>query len=249
MNPTVTPDDDPGQRPPAHAEPAVPVVYGLLAEFETGDAMSAAARKANAAGYTRFDCYSPYPVGDAADAMNFPKSEMGPVMFIGGLTGACSGFLMQYWCNAWGYSLNVGGRPYFSWPSFIPITFEMMVLTTALTGLFGLIATLRVAALQPPAVQLEGIRSGQPRSILPVHRGDRPEVRRGRDPRLPRMNCTPCRSRRCWNDSPDARSKRCGLSCVALAIRLTVTLGSLSGCRQKMADQPYYRPYEQTEFI
>ena len=102
--------------------------------------MSAAARKATAAGYTQFDCYSPYPVGEAADALNFPKSEMGPVMFIGGLTGACSGFLMQYWCNAYGYSLNVGGRPYLSWPSFIPITFEMMVLTTALTGLFGLMA-------------------------------------------------------------------------------------------------------------
>jgi hypothetical protein len=141
MNPTVTPAAIPGSgHGHGHTEAAHPTVFGLLAEFETGDAMSAAARKATAAGYTRFDCYSPYPVGDAADAMNFPKSEMGPVMFIGGLTGACSGFLMQYWCNTWGYSLNVGGRPYFSWPSFIPITFEMMVLTTALTGLFGLLA-------------------------------------------------------------------------------------------------------------
>lgn len=140
MNPAVTPATIPGGSHAAHAEPAPPVVHGLLAEFETADVMSAAARQTTAAGYTRFDCFSPFPVGDAADAMNFPKSEMGPVMFIGGLTGACSGFLMQYWCNTWGYALNVGGRPYFSWPSFIPITFEMMVLTTALTGLFALIA-------------------------------------------------------------------------------------------------------------
>jgi len=140
MNPTVSPTTMPLGGHGAHAEPAAPEVFGLLAEFESGEAMSAAARKATAAGYTRFDCYSPYPVGDAADALNFPKSEMGPVMFLGGLTGACSGFLMQYWANTWGYSLNVGGRPYFSWPSFIPITFEMMVLTTALTGLFGLLA-------------------------------------------------------------------------------------------------------------
>jgi Protein of unknown function (DUF3341) len=135
--PTARPGADPAHYTENAAEPKV---YGLLAEFETGDAMAAAARKATAAGYTRMDCYSPYPVGDAADAMGFPKSEMGPVMFIGGLTGACAGFLMQYWANAYGYPLNVGGRPYFSWPSFIPITFEMMVLTTALTGLFGLIA-------------------------------------------------------------------------------------------------------------
>jgi hypothetical protein len=123
-----------------HAEPTGPVAYGLLAEFDTADAMSAATKKATEAGYTRLDAYSPYPVADAADAMNFPKSEMGPVMFLGGLTGACTGFFMQYYLNAYGYSLNVGGRPYLSWPSFIPITFEMMVLTTALTGFFGLLA-------------------------------------------------------------------------------------------------------------
>ncbi|MBA4063654.1 MAG: DUF3341 domain-containing protein [Isosphaera sp.] len=120
--------------------PAGPRPYGLLAEFETADAMVAATYKAREAGYTRLDAYSPYPVGEAADALNFPKSEMGPVMFLGGLTGACAGFFMQYYLNAYGYSLNVGGRPYLSWPSFVPITFEMMVLTTALTGLFALIA-------------------------------------------------------------------------------------------------------------
>jgi hypothetical protein len=121
-------------------EPDVPGTYGLLAEFETGEQMSAAAHRAAAEGYTRMDCFSPYPVGDAADALKFPKSEMGTVMFLGGLTGACAGFFMQYWLNAYGYSLNIGGRPYMSWPSFIPITFEMMVLTAALSGLFGLIA-------------------------------------------------------------------------------------------------------------
>jgi len=123
-----------------HPDPNAPVVYGLLAEFETADAMSAATKRATDAGYTRLDAYSPYPVADAADALNFPKSEMGPVMFLGGLTGACTGFFMQYYLNAYGYSLNVGGRPYLSWPSFVPITFEMMVLTTALTGLFALLA-------------------------------------------------------------------------------------------------------------
>jgi hypothetical protein len=122
-----------------HGSPE-PATHGLLAMFETADQMSAAVHKAADAGYTRMDCYSPYPVGEAADALKFPKSEMGAIMFIGGLTGACAGFFMQYWCNTYGYSLNIGGRPYMSWPSFIPITFEMMVLTAALSGLFGLLA-------------------------------------------------------------------------------------------------------------
>jgi hypothetical protein len=139
---TVTPGHAPAHAPghAGHEDPTVPVPHGLLAEFGTGDAMSHAIEKAVAAGYTHLDGFSPYPVGEAADALKFPKSEMGPVMFIGGLTGACAGFLMQYWANTWGYSLNIGGRPYFSWPSFVPITFEMMVLTTALTGFFGLLA-------------------------------------------------------------------------------------------------------------
>jgi len=144
---TVTPDPThaPGHAPDhghGHAahDPTVPVTFGLLAEFGTGDAMAHAIEKAVAAGYTHLDGYSPYPVGEAADALRFPKSEMGPIMFIGGITGACAGFLMQYWANTFGYTLNIGGRPYFSWPSFVPITFEMMVLTTALSGFFGLMA-------------------------------------------------------------------------------------------------------------
>ena len=140
MSTTVTPHTAPGQGEHATPDLTTPVTFGLLAMFETGDAMSHAIEKAVAAGYTHLDGYSPYPVGEAADALKFPKSEMGPVMFIGGLTGACAGFIMQYWANTWGYSLNIGGRPYFSWPMFVPVTFEMMVLTTALTGLFGLLA-------------------------------------------------------------------------------------------------------------
>lgn len=131
-------------------EEATPVVYGILLEFATSDALVEATLGAKVAGFHRMDTFSPYPVGDAADALGYPKSEMGPIMFIGGITGACSGFLMEYWCNSYGYPLNVGSRPYLSWPSFIPITFEMMVLTTALTGLFALIALCGLPRLHHP---------------------------------------------------------------------------------------------------
>jgi hypothetical protein len=124
----------------AHGHDEPPRLYGLLAEFGDSDSLVAAVRRARADGYTHMDAHSPYPVSDASDALGFPKSEMGTVMFIGGLVGALGGFMMQYWDNAYGYSLNIGGRPYLSWPSFIPITFEMMVLTAALSGLFGLMA-------------------------------------------------------------------------------------------------------------
>jgi hypothetical protein len=133
----------------AHGDSA-PAVYGLLAEFDTADKMVDAAKKASEAGYTRMDCFSPYPVGEAADALGFPKSEMGPVMFLGGLSGATAGFFMQYLLGAYEYPLNIGGRPFLSWPSFIPITFEMMVLTASLSGLFVLIAICGLPMLYHP---------------------------------------------------------------------------------------------------
>lgn len=127
-----------------------PGVYGLVAEFETPDQLVQAARKANEAGFTRMDAYSPYPVGDVADAMGYRKSEMGPVMFIGGMLGATAGFIMQYFLGAYDYPVNIAGRPFMSWPSFIPITFEMMVLTASLSGLFGLMALCGLPMLYHP---------------------------------------------------------------------------------------------------
>jgi hypothetical protein len=115
-------------------------VYGLMAEFETADQLIAAARAAKQAGYDRMDGYSPYPIGEVADALGFRRSEIGAIMFIGGLCGATLGLLMQYYLNGIDYPLNVGGKPFFSWPMFVPITWELLVLTASMTGLFGMLA-------------------------------------------------------------------------------------------------------------
>jgi hypothetical protein len=115
-------------------------VYGAMAEFGTADDLIAATRKARDAGYTRMDGYSPYPIGEVADALGFPRSEIGAIMFIGGLIGATLGFTMQYYLNGIDYPLNIGGKPFFSWPQFVPIAWELLVLTASLTGLIGLLA-------------------------------------------------------------------------------------------------------------
>jgi hypothetical protein len=135
---------------PHGPDPDAPKPFAVLAGFATADDLVVATRKAVAAGYTRLDTHTPYPVAETADAIGYPKSEMGAVMFIGGMTGALSGFFMQFWDNAYGYSLNIGGRPYMSWPSFVPIAFEMMVLTAALSGLFGLMALCGLPRLHHP---------------------------------------------------------------------------------------------------
>lgn len=168
--PTGLPHAAPGHH---HAEPDEYPLYGLLAEFATADELVAATRKARAEGLTRMDTHTPYPVGETADALGFPKSEMGTVMFIGGLTGALAGFFMQYWDNAYGYSLNVGGRPYLSWPSFVPIAFEMMVLTASLSGLFGLMALCGLPRLHHPLFNSKTFdRATRDRFFLSVEASD-----------------------------------------------------------------------------
>lgn len=123
------------------SEPTEEAPWGLVAEFDSADALIAAARKSHEAGYTRLDGYSPYPVPEVADAIGFPRSEIGAIMFIGGAVGAISGFMMLNWVLGHDYPHNIDGKPFFlSWPMFIPITWELLVLTASLCGMIGLFA-------------------------------------------------------------------------------------------------------------
>ncbi len=120
-------------------EPGDPL-YGLLAEFDNPDALLAAARKAREAGYTRMDAYTPFPVEGLAEAIGFRRTRVPLLVLIGGVVGCGGGYLMQYWCNAVSYPVDIGGRPLNSWPMFMPVTFELTVLCAALTAVVGMLA-------------------------------------------------------------------------------------------------------------
>jgi hypothetical protein len=117
-----------------------PGLYGLAAEFESPTALVQAAHLAHEAGYTCMDAYSPFPVEGLPEALGFRRTKMPLLILIGGITGAVSGFALQYYCAAISYPINVAGRPLNSWPSWIPVTFEMTVLIASLTAVFGLLA-------------------------------------------------------------------------------------------------------------
>jgi hypothetical protein len=118
----------------------VPVIepVGLLAEFADADALVAASGRVRAAGYTRLEAFAPYPLPEAAAALGYGYSAIPGIVFLGGLIGGSAGFFMQYWVAVIDYPLNIGGRPLNSWPSFIPITFELTVLTASLCAFLGL---------------------------------------------------------------------------------------------------------------
>ena len=122
-----------------HATTA-PSIYGLVAEFETPTDLVKACKAAYAEGYREMDAYSPFPIEEASEAIGFHKSAVPLVTLTGGILGGVSGFALQYWINVIAYPLNIGGRPYNSWPAFIVPTFEMTILFAGLVGMFGMFA-------------------------------------------------------------------------------------------------------------
>jgi hypothetical protein len=114
--------------------------FGLLAEFGTPEALVAAAERIREAGYREVDAFSPYPIEGLADALAFRHTRVPLIVLAGGIVGALTGYLLQYWVSAIAYPLNVGGRPLNSVPAFVPVTFELTVLFAALAGFIGMLA-------------------------------------------------------------------------------------------------------------
>src|SRR5437879_5857807 len=108
-----------------------PQLYGIMAEFDSPTELVAAARRTYEAGYRRVNGYSPFPIEALSEAIGFHHTSLPLIVLIGGVLGGLGGFFMQYWMEVIDYPLNVGGKPYNSWPAFIPITFECTVLVAA----------------------------------------------------------------------------------------------------------------------
>lgn len=120
--------------------PLTPPIYGLMAEFDSSTDLVKATRAAYAAGYRKMDAYSPFPIEEASEALGFHKTRVPLVVLIGGLLGGAGAYGLQYWINCISYPLNIGGRPWQSWPAFIVPTFEMTILFGGLAGVFGMFA-------------------------------------------------------------------------------------------------------------
>ena len=115
-------------------------LYGLIAEFDDPEALVAAAQRAHENGYRCMDGYAPYPIEELHHALGSPTTRLPLVVLIGGLLGCVGGYVMQYWMSAVAYPLNIGGKPYHSWPAFIPVTFECTILAAALSAVLGMLA-------------------------------------------------------------------------------------------------------------
>jgi hypothetical protein len=110
-----------------------------MAEFDNPEDLLEATRHAYARGYRAMEAYSPLPVEGLAEALGFQRNRIPAVVLAGGLAGGIGGFFMQWYSAVVSYPIDVGGRPFNSWPAFIPITFEMTILIAALAAVLGLL--------------------------------------------------------------------------------------------------------------
>ena len=115
-------------------------IFGLIAEFTGPEALLAAAEKTRGAGFRRTDAFAPFPVHGLADALGLKKTRMAMIVLICGVCGALGAYFMMWYSSVIAYPFNVGGRPPHSWPAFIPITFELTVLSAAFGALLGMLA-------------------------------------------------------------------------------------------------------------
>lgn len=114
-------------------------LYGLLAEFDTPTELVEGARKLREEGYTKTDAFSPFPLHEIDEALGIRRSILPVLAFFGGITGLLTGVGLQTFVHFVDYPLNIGGRPFLSWPSFIPPTYELTILLTGFTTVFGML--------------------------------------------------------------------------------------------------------------
>jgi len=127
---------------------------GIVAEFDAPEGLERALSRLKALGYTRLRSWTPYPVRGVVTQL--PESIVPWIMLAAGLAGAGLGYLVQWWCNAYDYRLDVGGRPYNSIPAYIPIAFESGVLAACIAGFLSILGLSGLPRLYHPMFEVEG---------------------------------------------------------------------------------------------
>jgi hypothetical protein len=127
---------------------------GVMAEFDTPDALQSAYQDLRRQGYTRIDTWTPYPLRALLAAQ--PRSPVPVIMLVAALLGGGLGYLLQWWLNLHALRIDVGGRPLHSAPAFIPIAFESAILASALAGFLAMLLLSRLPRLHHPVFEIDG---------------------------------------------------------------------------------------------
>lgn len=131
---------------------------GVLAEFANPQALVKAANLIRQAGFTKTDAFSPFPVHGIDPALGIQPTRLPWFVLIVGISGGLAALLMQWWMNAVDYPFLISGKPLFSLPANIPVTFEVIVLTSAFATFFGMLALNGLPRHSNPLLEVEQFR-------------------------------------------------------------------------------------------
>ena len=148
-------------------------LHGMLAEFDDPEAVVEAIHRTQEEGYTDFDTFSPYPVEEFADAQHAHTSWLPWIVLAGGVACALTGWALQFITSTEIYPMNIGGRPFNSWPAFIVVMFECTILFGAFSAVFGMLALNGLPAPYHPLFNVESFkRASQDRYFLCIEAKD-----------------------------------------------------------------------------
>jgi hypothetical protein len=132
---------------------------GVVAEFASPEQLVSALEKLREMGLRDLDAYTPYPMVEIEPLLRIRRSFIPWAVLTMGIVGAITAYVVQWWCAAVAYPLNVGGRPYHSAPAFVPITFETTILFAALTAFVTPLLAAGLPRLHRPVFEIEGFES------------------------------------------------------------------------------------------
>lgn len=134
-------------------------ILGILGQFETPGALMRAAYGVRDAGFKHFDCHSPFPIHGMDEAMGMPRSPLGWLVGLSAIVGVGGAFLLQWWASTIAYPFVIGGKPYFSFQAYVPISFGVGVLLSAITAVFGMFHLNRLPRLHHPVFYSDRFRA------------------------------------------------------------------------------------------
>ena len=117
--------------------------------FDDEKVLFPAVKKVRLAGYKIHDVYTPFPVHGLDHAIGLRETSLHTAGFIYGITGTSIALGGMGWIFTRDWPLNIGGKPHFPLPAFIPITFE----TTVLLSAVGMVLTFCYLCQMAPFVK------------------------------------------------------------------------------------------------
>lgn len=135
-------------------------IYGLLAEFDSADALVVAVRRAHADGWRSMDCYSPFAIEEVNEVLAPQGSGVALCTLFGGLFGLLATAVLSWWVSAVAYPLNIGGRPLNSWPAFVAPVFEGTILCAGLAAFVSMLVLNRLPELYHPLFNAKDFAAG-----------------------------------------------------------------------------------------